>query len=304
MKILITGGSGFVGRHVAARLKSANHELCSLGRTDLSQREPHIWKRSFIADFAGPFEIPELSDFEAVVHLAGHAHQTDDAFIHEAVNFSTTRDLISASTRSHVSHFVFLSSIAVYGGAASMTESLSPKPNSNYGRSKLRAEEVIAQITNGTDTAYTILRPPLIYGPRAPGNFPTLVNWVKKGFLLPIGNFDSRRSFLYVENLADVIVKCLEDVRSRNKVFNVSDRETVTTAEFVGMIAQGLSKPSPVLSMPTWFVSGLASTVGQSQRLKKLVGASFVDTGEIRRCLNWSPPYQMADAVKISVARS
>ena len=125
-----------------------------------------------------------------------------------AVNVAGTKRLAHAAAVAGVRRFVFLSSIGVHGaetfgrpfGAAD-----APAPHSAYARSKLEAEQALHAIARRHGLEVVVLRPPLVYGPHAPGNFATLVRAVRRGVPLPLGAVRNRRSLVGLDNLVDLI---------------------------------------------------------------------------------------------------
>jgi len=244
MRVLVTGASGFVGRHLIRALKDAGHEVaaCSRSRVEV----PGIFYIASPDLGPGADWSAALSGIDAVVHLAGRAHvtaeqadaRTDQAYLR--INTEGTRALAAQSTAAGVKHFVFLSSCHAIAGESDdvLTERTVPQPVTAYGRSKLAAEEAIKSVLADSDCAWTILRPPLVYGPGNKANFGLLVKLVKTGLPLPLASVRNRRSFFYVENLVDLISNCLGNANAFGKVYLPSDGEDVSTPELIHAIAR------------------------------------------------------------------
>ena len=193
MKILVTGASGFVGSMVCARLSEAAHDVVACSRSRVEQ--PGIFY------VASPELGPEadwtlaLSGIDAVVHLAGRAHvtseqadaKTDQAYLR--INAEGTRALAAQCAAAGVKHFIFLSSCHAIAGESDdvLTDRTVPQPVTAYGRSKLAAEEATKSVLADSGCAWTILRPPLVYGPGNKANFGLLVKLVQTGLPLEIG---------------------------------------------------------------------------------------------------------------------
>lgn len=311
MRILVTGSSGFVGTRLAQRLHEDGHSLVSLGR-ETPDDESKLFSESFIADFSdGDFSPPDLSKIDVVVHLAGHAHAASsrkNAELHHLINFVATKKLVAAAARDGVKHFLFLSSIAVYGEpsvrhAVKWSESSPVKPATPYGKAKLEAERAILAAAQGASMTTTILRPSLIYGPGAPGNFSLLQKFVRTGLPLPIGGFRNRRSFLYLENLLDLVSVILKSSQTeKSAIFNVADQDVVSTSEFVSAIAQALDRRSPVVDFPEPLAMALMTALGQRQRFAKLVANCEIDIRLVQQKLSWAPRHSTVVGVASSLA--
>jgi nucleoside-diphosphate-sugar epimerase len=165
-----------------------------------------------------------LDSADAVVHLAGRAHVTRDRSVnsanaHREANVVASERLARAAVRAGIARFVFVSTIKVNGETTSpgrpFRESDPPHPEDAYARSKWEAEQRLREIADASGLTLTILRPPLMYGPRVRGNFLALWRAVARGAPLPFGRVDNRRSVLYVGNLVHAIVELLDARRRR-----------------------------------------------------------------------------------------
>ena len=245
MKVLVTGASGFVGANLIEVLKDAGNKVIATSRSRVEQ--PGIF---YVASpELGPEAdwTPALSGIDAVVHLAGRAHvvtseqadaKTDQAYLR--INAEGTRALAAQCAAAGVKHFIFLSSCHAVAGESDdvLTDRTVPQPVTAYGRSKLAAEESIKSVLADSGCAWTILRPPLVYGPGNKANFGLLVKLVQTGLPLPLASVRNRRSFIYVENLVDLIGTCLANPKAFGKTFLPSDAEDVSTPELIRAIAR------------------------------------------------------------------
>ena len=244
MKILVTGASGFVGNFLLPALRGAGHEVRAASRSRVEQRgidyvsAPELgpdadWSRA-------------LNGVDVVIHLAGRAHvpsknanaETEEVYFR--INTEGTRAMAEQAAAVGVKHFVFLSSCHALAAASEVqiTEKTQPNPVTAYGRSKLEAERAIREALSNTACAWTILRPPLVYGKGNKANFGLLLKLVKSGIPLPLASVRNCRSFVYVENLVDVIVACLGNPKAFGKTYLPSDGEDVSTPELICKIAK------------------------------------------------------------------
>ena len=244
MKILVTGASGFVGGNLLITLRERGHKVTASSRSRVEQpgifyvRSPEL---GLEADWS-----ESLADVDAVVHLAGLAHvtsersgaETDNKYLR--INAEGSRKLAEQCACAGVKHFVFLSSCHAVAAESDdvLTDQNLPQPVTAYGKSKLAAEEAIKSVLAGSGCAWTILRPPLVYGLGNKANFGLLLKLVQTGIPLPLSSVRNRRSFICVENLVDLITTCLGNPKAFGKTFLPSDGEDVSTPELIRAIAR------------------------------------------------------------------
>jgi nucleoside-diphosphate-sugar epimerase len=331
MRVLVTGASGFVGANLIEVLQNAGNKVIATSRSRVEQ--PGIF---YVASpELGPEAdwTPALSGIDAVVHLAGRAHvtseqadaKTDQAYLR--INAEGARALAAQCAAAGVKHFIFLSSCHAIAGESDdvLTDRTVPQPVTAYGRSKLAAEEAIKSVLADSDCAWTILRPPLVYGPGNKANFGLLVKLVQTGLPLPLASVRNRRSFIYVENLVDLIVNCLGNPKAFGKIFLPSDGDDLSTAELIEKIARAdESVQCSVFSdsvgdretrhMPHAarhsarlfrFPPSLLKAAGRLPglgALRKLTSSLYVDSEPIRRDLGWTPPFTLEEGLKRTLA--
>ena len=308
--VLVTGATGFVGAALVRRLLADGRAV----RAAVRQTAPGIAPG---AEQVAIGEIGPATDWtrglagvEAIVHLAARAHvlrdSTPDAYaLYSAVNTRGTLRLAEAAAAAGVRRFVFLSSVRVHGErstGAPFTESSPLVADDPYGRSKADAERGLASLARGTQLEPVILRPPLVYGPQAGGNFARLVALVARGVPLPLGAVRNRRSLIFVGNLADAIVRSLDQPAAANQTFMVSDGEDVSTPELVRRIARALGKPARLVLVPTALLRLGGALAGRSDDVARLVDDLLVDSSKIRALLGWSPVVTLDEGIAQTAA--
>lgn len=206
MNVLLTGSTGFVGRHLVAKHGIFKHVVRTNDVNFLSSVyivESINAKTNWSNAFEG---------VDVVIHLAGLAHSEHHSTLHyQDVNVDGTLKLASEARKAGVQRFVFVSSIGV-NGISTQSDPFSikfaPAPHNDYARSKYEAELGLKKIAKETGLEVVIVRPTLVYGPNAPGNFGMLTKLVRKLPVLPFGLANNRRDFISVQNLADLLITC------------------------------------------------------------------------------------------------
>jgi len=299
MKVLITGSNGFVGLNLSNKLK-LEYTVIGHGREANNRPNTTSFVKVNIDSQSNWKEL--LIGINTIVHLAAVAHNNsnDPEYINE-VNVNGTINLAEQAAKSGVKRFIFISSIGVLGNSTSNTVPFDvhskTAAHSPYAQSKLDAENALLKIAEETELEVVIIRPVLVYGIEAPGNFGKLVNLVNKMPVLPFGLCDNKRSFISIDNLADFISVCIEHPKAKNEVFCISDGNDVSIRGFTDCIAIGLNKKLIQLPIPVSIFKLLGKITGKSEAIEQLVGDLQVDSSKARHLLGWTPPYTIAETL-------
>ncbi len=299
MNLLLTGSTGFIGKHLVADLKK--RELTF----QLAIRSKHAKSTSnkcFAVEEINQHTLwtEALNGVTDVIHLAARVHITHETSIDayaafRAVNTEGTLNLARQAATAGVRRFIFLSSIKVNGegkqGAYSEVDK--PFPEDAYGVSKWEAEQGLWEISAETGMQIVILRIPLVYGPCVGANFLQLLKAVNKAWPLPLGGIHNQRSFLYVGNLVDAITVALQHPNAANKLYLLSDGQDVSTTQLIDFMAATLHKPSRLLSVPQGILRMVAGLMGKSSAVDRLFGSLILDSSKFRKELSWVPPFSM-----------
>ena len=285
-EVLITGASGFIGSQLSYLLTTLGFMV---RRTTRSQ----IYEPSQSAGWITVGDIDNNTDWrssldgvEIVVHLAACAHvlrddkELDSLRSYRYVNTEGTINLARQAAEAGVFRFVFLSSIGVNGAESfqvPFTEKDTPAPHSPYAVSKYEAELGLLKLAKQTNMEVVILRPPLVYGPGAPGNFNTLIRWLAQAKPLPLGAVNNRRSFVSLDNLLDLIVTSINHPAAANQTFLVSDGEDISTTEFLERIGNALDRPARLIPVPPRLLQWAAKLLCKEHVAQKLLGNLQVD---------------------------
>lgn len=297
--ILVTGGTGFIGSHLLPALNKQNLQVTLAVRNHLSNELNFPYKIVKVDEINENTDWTEaLKKVDTVIHLAARAHQLNDQAVNpEAeflrINCEGTKALVKAAIASGVKHFIFISSIGAMATLSKqiLTEESPCHPDSPYGRSKLKAEESLIELCKQSQMTWTILRPTLVYGAGNPGNMERLMKLIKTGFPLPLGAIKNRKSFLYVGNLVDAIINCLDHPNAKNQTFIVSDGVALSTTELINRLDKALSKSTLLLPVPPDLLRLATKLLGKADISDRLLGSLQVDSNKIRQTLEWKPPH-------------
>jgi len=289
--VIITGTTGFVGVNLVPYLNKLGIITQPVGRLDLSG------------------EI-KFTNTDSIIHLAGKAHdlkKISNPDEYYQVNFELTTKLYDAFLESDAKKFIFISSVKATADVVEgvLTEDSSPNPITDYGKSKLMAEQYIQRQPLPADKSYYILRPCMIHGPGNKGNLNLLYKFVQKGVPYPLAAFNNKRSFLSVENLCFVIAKVLRmDIPSG--IYNVADDNALSTNEVVKILAKSLNKQPKLWTIPNSLIRGIAK-IGDifklplnTERLNKLTENYVVSNKKLKRALNAELPLATNEGLAIT----
>ena len=310
-RVLVTGADGFVGRALVPALVADGHwvlEAVRRIRPDLLVGQKPDIRRVAVGNLGGRTDWREaLADCTVVIHLAAAAHQrTAGRSVQSlrAINAEATRELARQAREAGVRHFIFMSSIGVLGQSskAALAESASLAPAEPYARTKAEAEEALWALADN-QMAVTVVRPPLVHGPGAPGNFGRLLDWAYAGRALPLAAVtNNHRSFVGRGNLVDFIGHVLVNPGARNQTFHVCDEQTISTAELLYTLADAAGRSSRLFSVPPRLLHAGARILRRGDTIERLLGSLTVDSGKARRLLGWQPPWTLEQGLQHAVA--
>jgi nucleoside-diphosphate-sugar epimerase len=296
MKILLTGATGFIGKALVGELILKNFDISIAVR-----QKTHLFsdkvKQFIVGDFAtNPNFLDSLSEVDCLVHLAGRAHLVDnteafDSSEYKKINTELTLSLAKQAMVSGTKRFIFLSSIGVNGNQTDkpFVESDMPNPQDPYSLSKYEAEVGLIKLAKNSDLEVVIIRPPLVYGNGAPGNFSRLVRWGSAKFLLPLpfGAVHNARSFIAIENLVSFIITCISHTKAANEVFLISDEKSISTTHLLKNIAKAFNKKVFLIPVPSSLIFFLARILGREKDAARLLSSLIIDSSKARKLLGW-----------------
>ncbi len=309
-KILVTGATGFVGRALIDRMLADGRAVRAAVRT-LPTELPAQVEPIAVGDIGPDTDWTRaVEGIDAIVHLAARVHMTGedagDALPRfRAVNAAGSAALARAARAAGVRRLVLLSTTTVYGDRSvgrPFDESTPPAPVTPYAQSKLEGEQLASDILKGSPTELVVLRPPLVYGPDAKGNFARLVRLVQRGIPLPLGSVRNRRSLVFVGNLADAILRALDHPAAAGRTYIVSDGEDVSTPELIARLAAALGRQPRLIAFPPALLRLAGTLLGRGDEIGRLLDDMAVDSSRIRTELGWRPPFTVDEGLSHSVA--
>lgn len=300
--ILLTGGAGFIGSHLADELASRDYKvkiLDNLSSGSLSNIDKLLknGKVDFVeGDIRDTKTVKEcIKDADAVVHLAAQISVTlsiKDPEFNNQVNITGTQNILDECLRANVAKFVFVSSCAVYGEPkyTPVDENHPTNPISPYAQSKLTAEKSILQHSNTHGLASTVLRFFNVYGPRQKlndysGVMTKFIERIKQKQPPTIyGDGSQTRDFVYVADIVSAIVLALESKTANGQIFNVGTGHATT----IGELAKTMLK-----------LTGADPEINYASKREGDIKHSYANINKAKILLNYKPAYPLKDGLKL-----
>lgn len=292
MKILVTGATGFVGSHLMRSFKS--HEVATLDAR-------------LVGESSTEWHSP-VDSCDVLVHLAGRAHvsaKDSDSAIYKTINTDLTETLALRLALNN-KHMVFISTAVIYG-----EKSVTGRPfrvtdllhsDSPYSASKVAAEVALQKISGQSEFSFTIIRPPLVYGPKVKANFLAMIKWVQSGMPLPLGSAQNLRSLVGVRNLVDLIENCATNPAAKNQIFNASDDQDVSTTDLLKLIARSMNKKARLVKIPLGVLKLGGQIIGKPRAYDGLCSSFQLDITNTKQKLDWTAPFSLQDEIATTTA--
>ena len=323
--VLVTGGTGFIGRRLVAALLEQGARVRVLTRgSGVEQRffQPPSAVEIAAGDLTDLASLtPACAGAETVFHVAGFAHADADgdfAARHWAVNAQGTFDLLDAARTAGVRRFVFLSTVKAAGdpGPRCVAEDWDAPPETPYGRAKRAAEERVLAVGCESEMQTVNLRPALVYGPGMQANLLRLIEAVRKGWLPPLPETGNRRSLVHVDDVVQALLLATVHPAAASQTYLVTDGRPYSGRELYRLIRQALRRPMPRWAVPAavlWgavnLADGVSGLIGRRDRkarimLDKLLGWACYDSQRIVNELGYRPVWDLERALPGLVART
>lgn len=295
--IAITGATGFIGRHLLRELPKRGYRCRVLLRRPIEMQLDCA--SAVIGDLSRPQNLSAaLEGIDAVVHSAGAPPGVSGIpeADHRLLDVEGTRQLARAAQRARAKRFIFLSSIRAQCGPMTddiITEKMTPAPTDTYGKSKLEAEQGLAEL----ELDWVALRPVLVYGPGMKGNFATLVNLARSPYPLPFGALKARRSLLSLDNLAEAVASVLSTQVALRRPLIVADPDALTVSDMVSAMREGLGRRPGIITVPAPILKLALKAAGRGEWYDRLAGPLVVDPAALRG-IGWTPKFSTREGLR------
>ncbi len=305
--VLVTGANGFIGSSILTKLQlSKQYSIRAAVRKSVVSYQDDIDVYENLELAPNTNWMTALSSVDVVIHCAARAHLLKDTSADpladfRRVNTEGTLSLAHQAARAGVKRFIFLSSVGVNGAETKTRPFIAddmPNPHSPYAQSKFEAEVGLMDLAKESNMSVVIVRPPLVYGPNAPGNFGALCRIVQKGLPLPFGRINNVRSFIYLDNLIDLIHCCVDHLNATNQIFLASDDEDLSTTELLKKMSAAFEQRMILLPVPVSVLKLGAQLMGKSKQAQQLLGSLTVDIEKTKLTLGWKPPFSVEQGLR------
>ena len=287
--VALTGATGFIGQYLLRELPKRGYRLRVLLRRPTML--PAGCASAVIGDLAKPYNMAEaLAEVDAVIHTAGLASTMsglpeDD---YRVFNTEATIGFARAAERARVKRFVFLSSIRAQSGPTAegiLTEDREPRPTDAYGRSKLAAEQGLAE----TRLDWVALRLALVYGPGVGGNMEKLIKLARTPYPLPLAGLKAEHSLLALDNLVEAVDRVLTAPQPLRRPLIVADPKPLTIGAMIAAMREGLGRRAALFYVPKPLLKAALRSAGRAGAYEPLFGSLVADPSALAR-LAWVPP--------------
>ncbi len=294
--VLVTGISGFVGSNLVRFFRDSK-EITLFG---------HSRKGIAEVKLLSDCNASTLNDFkiDVVIHLAGIAHDLSNQYQPEdyyRVNYEGTKKLVDEVLKSDATKFIYVSSIKAACDISSFPadEKIKPNPATDYGKSKLKAEEYI-QLRAWGGKSFYILRPAMIHGYGNKGNLNLLYRFVKSGIPFPLGAFRNQRSFHSIDNFCFVAQSLIEkDIASG--VYHLADSGFLSTVELYKLIAEAVGKKPLLWNVSPTLIESLSAMVGKRSMVSKLTEDMMITNEKIVAALGCPLPISLREGLEKTI---
>ncbi|MDQ3374381.1 MAG: NAD(P)-dependent oxidoreductase [Acidobacteriota bacterium] len=330
MKVLITGGSGFIGNEIIKECINSDFEVIHISRhRKYLYKENEIEKLSKViaADitvYKDLYELEKIKNVDVIIHSAGLAHQFGDTSKEDfqMVNVQGTKNISKLASKMKVKQFILISTTAVYGMAKNMTddnknidqdifdENSLPRPQTFYAESKLEAERICSVICEKNKIPLTILRLAPVIGEENVGNVSRLVKAIDQKKFVWIGKGDNLKSLIYKNDVARACIKIIKGKTGDTEVFNLS-AEPIRMKDFVNEIAAELKRKVPKYTIsPNFFrmIFNINKKTLDSKKINKIeqtiekwLSEDIYTSDKIKEKYNFVPKFSAAEGVRKQV---
>ena len=307
-KICITGANGFIGRSLCKALGSSGNYIRGLVRNQNLNKDFSEIEYISVGDIGPKINWKEhLKGCDCIIHCAGKTLKINDKNLnlYHAVNTEGTKHLAMHASEAGVKRIIFLSSIKVNGESSDIINDRKkiyyndiPIPLDAYAASKLEAEKALYEISARTGLEVVVVRLPLVYGYGVKGNLAKLIKIVRSGIPLPLSLVKNKRSMIGIDNLVDILIRCVDHANTAGKTFLVSDGKDLSAPELIKLIASSMGRKANLFPLPIFMLKFLGLIFGRKKEISRLVGSLRIDNSYTKEILDWTPPVSVEEGIR------
>jgi nucleoside-diphosphate-sugar epimerase len=274
MRVLVSGGTGFIGSHLVEKLvKNSFDVVVPLRKTSSTRYLPLGTVEAKEAELLDPQDLKGLlKGVDVVFHLAsirGSGWSFKDEEVYD-VNVGITRNLLEASVAEGVRQFLYVSSVSIYGHphGGPIDEEYACFPVTRYGMTKFESERLVKEFKRKEKLHTTIIRPVITYGPRDTwGMIPKLITLIDSKRYLTLGSGKNRVHLIYIDDLTRGLMLAMKNGIAAGKTYILAGQEPIAINSLAGIISSALNKKVPIFHVPIWFALLVGYSMEISHRL-------------------------------------
>lgn len=306
--VCVTGANGLVGAALCSKLNVSGFEVRGIVRLSHFATLASVTEHVVVGNLEAVTEwASALAGVSCVIHCAARTyvmHETagDGLAAYRAVNVDGSRRLAEQAAAAGVRRLVYLSSIKVNGEktahGAPFLFSDAPAPEDAYGISKWEAEQALWDVSAKTGLEVVVVRPTLVYGPGVKGNLARLLKLVRLGLPMPFSAVQNMRSLIGLDNLVDLLIRCVDHPEAAGQTFLVSDGGDLSTPDLVRYMAAAMNRSPRLFPVPVSLLRLAGGVLGKRAEIDRIVGSSQIDSSHTRRVLGWTPPVSVQEGIR------
>lgn len=307
--IFVTGASGFIGQALCRRLLKLNFNVTGTYRNSKLVIKNSKFKKFFIDEINMQTTWKQaLNKIDCIIHCAGKSHVMNDkenVEIYDQINTWGTKKLALDAVEAGVKRLIFLSTIKVNGESQNQKNNHkifkntdTPNPQDKYSLSKFRAENLLREIALKTKLEIIIVRLPLVYGYNVQGNLKRLMQLVDLKIPLPFSLIKNKRSLVSIDNLIDLLIRCIDHPKASGQTFLISDGEDLSTKDLLRYIAIEKGYKIHFFPFPLSLLKFFCFIIGKSKEISRFTSSLQVDIENTKELLDWKPILSVKDGIR------